>query len=73
MIEKCIDMKIVDFRQQLNNLINSSNLDAGIIYYIIKDVYYEVDKQYHNIVTDEYKQWVEYNQKLLEEEQLKQE
>ena len=75
MVEKCNDLKIIDFRQQINQLVNSSNLDAGIIYYIMKDVFYEVEKQYQRITQDEYKQWVEYNQKLQEEQEevLKQE
>lgn len=75
MVEKCNDLKIIDFRQQINQLVNSSDLDAGIIYYIIKDVFYEVEKQYQRITQDEYKQWVEYNQKLQEEQEevLKQE
>ena len=64
MIEKCNDLKIIDFRQQINQLINSSNLDAGIIYYIMKDIFYEVEKQYNNIVRDEYSQWIEWNNKL---------
>lgn len=69
MIEKCNDLKIIDFRQQINQLVNSSNLDAGIIYYIMKDVFYEIEKQYQKITQDEYKQWVEYNQKLQEEQE----
>ena len=75
MIGKCNDLKIIDFRQQINQLVNSSDLDAGIIYYIMKDVFYEVEKQYQRITQDEYKQWIEYNQKLQEgqEEVLKQE
>lgn len=75
MVEKCNDLKIIDFRQQINQLVNSSDLDAGIIYYIMKDVFYEVEKQYQRITQDEYKQWVEYNQKLQEEQEevLKQE
>lgn len=75
MVEKCNDLKIIDFRQQINQLVNSSDLDAGTIYYIMKDVFYEVEKQYQRITQDEYKQWVEYNQKLQEEQEevLKQE
>lgn len=69
MIEKCLDLKIVDFRQQINKLVSSCDLDAGIVYYIIKDVFYEVEKQYHKIVRDEHKQWEEWNQQLLEQEQ----
>ena len=69
MIEKCNDLKIIDFRQQINQLVNSSNLDAGVVYYIMKDVFHEVEKQYQKITQDEYKQWVEYNQKLQEEQE----
>ncbi|MBR2506938.1 MAG: hypothetical protein IKB70_08605 [Bacilli bacterium] len=45
-MNKTTNLQIVEFRQQINQLINSCELDAGIVYYIIKDIFYEVEKQY---------------------------
>lgn len=70
MIDKCLDLKIVDFRQQINQLISSCGLDAGIVYYIMKDVFYEIEKQYYKIIQDERKQWEEWSLRL-EENQIK--
>ena len=69
MIEKCLDLKIIDFRQQMNNVISSCGLDAGIVYYIMKDIFYEVEKQYKDIVQKEYQEWELLNQQLLKEEE----
>ena len=69
MIEKCLDLKIIDFRQQMNNVISSCGLDAGIVYYIMKDIFYEVEKQYKDIVQKEYQEWELLNQQFLKEEE----
>jgi hypothetical protein len=59
MIKKCINLKIIDFRQAINQLINSTDLDAGIVYYIIKDIFQEVERQYNEIIQEEYSRWME--------------
>lgn len=52
-MSESLNLKIANFNQQINSLINSSDLDAGIIYYIIKNVYNEVEKQYYKIINQE--------------------
>lgn len=57
MIEKTLNMKIMEFRQGLNEYINNSGLDSYVIYYVIKDLMREVEEQNERIVIDEYNQW----------------
>lgn len=60
MNEKTINLQIVEFRQQLNQAINSCYLDAGIVYYVVKDIFYEIEKQYNNIIKSEYDEWTSF-------------
>lgn len=62
MNEKTTNIQIVEFRQQINQVINTCGLDAGIVYYIIKDVFCEIEKQYNNIIKNEYNEWINFIQ-----------
>lgn len=59
MNEKTTNIQIVEFRQRINQLINSCGLDAGIVYYIMKDIFNEVEKQYNKISQQEYNQYIQ--------------
>lgn len=59
MNEKTINLQIVQFHQQINQLINTCGLDAGIVYYIMKDIFNEVEKQYQKISHQEYNQYIQ--------------
>ena len=59
MYEKTTNLQIVEFRQQINQVINSCGLDAGIVYYIMKDIFNEVEKQYQKISNQEYNQYIQ--------------
>ena len=59
MNEKTTNLQIVEFRQRINQLINSCGLDAGIVYYIMKDIFNEVEKQYQKISHQEYNQYIQ--------------
>ena len=39
-----------NFRQNLVNIINQCGLPPALIYYVLKDVYKEVEKTYFNLV-----------------------
>lgn len=66
-MSESLNLKIANFNQQINSLINSSDLDAGIIYYIIKNVYNEVEKQYYKIINQE--QYINYSLKESEKKE----
>lgn len=59
MNEKTINLQIIEFRQRINQLINSCGLDAGIVYYIMKDIFNEIEKQYNKISQQEYMQYTQ--------------
>lgn len=58
-MNKTTNLQIVEFRQQINQVINSCGLDAGIVYYIMKDIFNEVEKQYQKISHQEYNQYIQ--------------
>lgn len=66
-MNKTTNLQIVEFRQQINQLINSCGLDAGVVYYIIKDIFYEVEKQYQKISQNEYSEWITSSKKEQKE------
>lgn len=41
------------FRETLNNVINGTSLDMGGIYYVLKDVYRDVENQYFAQINQE--------------------
>lgn len=45
-----LNLESLSFRNQMAQLISSSSLPACIIYYIIKDIYQNIEKQYENIL-----------------------
>lgn len=53
------DLKIENFRTQLTQIINSANLPAGVIYYIIKDILTEVNELHVNQINIQYQQFCE--------------
>lgn len=42
-----INLKIVNFSNKLKYLIGTSQLPIGIVYYILKDTFNELQKQYY--------------------------
>lgn len=65
MSEKTINLQIIEFRQRIYQLINSCGLDAGIVYYIIKDIFNETERQYNKISQQEY---IQYTQQIQNNE-----
>ena len=53
------DLKIENFRTQLTQIINSANLPAGVVYYIIKDILTEVNELHVNQINIQYQQFCE--------------
>jgi hypothetical protein len=52
-------MKTIDceyFRENIKNVIQNSNLNIGIIYYIIKDIFNEIESLYYNQIDYEVSQ-----------------
>lgn len=41
------------FRETINNVINGTSLDMGGIYYVLKDVYRDVENQYFAQINQE--------------------
>ena len=50
------NLRIETFRNNLLELINSSQLSLGTIYYILKDIYNEVEKLYYMDVNNQFLQ-----------------
>lgn len=42
-----INLKIQDFRNNFNNLIKSSQLPIGVIYYVLKNSLSQIQQQYY--------------------------
>lgn len=49
-----MNLQIYELVQNLSNLINNSQLPIGIVYYIIKDIYQQMQELYNQQVTNEY-------------------
>lgn len=54
-----IDLKADNFKTQLINIINNSNLPPSLIMYILKDTYEEVVDLYNKTVSQQYNQMCE--------------
>lgn len=50
-----LNIQAVDFRNQLINLISTTTLPACVVYYIIKDLYNNVEQQFETIINQEKK------------------
>lgn len=50
---KTINVLAEDFKASLVNLINQSGLPLTIVYYIYKDVAYDLEKTYYNTIDHE--------------------
>lgn len=50
------NLRIETFRNNLLELINNSQLSLGTIYYILKDIYDEVEKLYYMDVNNQFLQ-----------------
>ena len=44
------------FKQTLIDTINNSGLPIGIAYYVVKDVFADIDTYYHQYVTKQYEE-----------------
>ena len=53
------DLKADNFKTQLLNIINGSNLPSFAVMYILKDTLNEVEKIYNNAVNEQYRQFCE--------------
>ena len=49
-MDKDINLVIEDFKGSLMNTINNSGLPISVVYYIMTDLYKEVDTQYYNYI-----------------------
>ncbi len=49
-----MNLQIYELVQNLSNLINNSHLPIGMVYYIIKDVYQQVQELYNQQIANEY-------------------
>lgn len=62
------NLKADNFRQNVCNVINSSELMISDVYYILKDILQEVTGLYNQQVDIEYKQFCDEENKKLEEQ-----
>lgn len=53
------DLRADNFKTQLNNLINESNLIPSIVLYILKDTTREIEQLYNQAVSYQYQQFCE--------------
>lgn len=53
------DLRADNFKTQLNNLINESNLTPSIVLYILKDTTREIEQLYNQAVSYQYQQFCE--------------
>ena len=49
-------MKYQNFVDGIKNLINESNLDIGAVYYILKDIYRDIEILYYKTMANEMRQ-----------------
>lgn len=61
------DLRVDNFKTQLINMLNESNLPISTIMYIIKDVFYDVSAEYNRIVNQQYKDFCEEAKKESEQ------
>ena len=52
-INKGFNTYINDFKKNLVNEINQSGLPVGIIYYILKDLYHDIEEAYQTVLINE--------------------
>ena len=62
------NLKIDNLRTGLANVINSSNLPAGIVYFVLKDVFTEVGNLYSMNANKEYQEFCEQTKEKENEE-----
>lgn len=62
------NIKIMQFRQELNEYINNSGLDSYVIYYIVKDLMREIEEQNERIVKEEWNLFVQQQKDSVESE-----
>ncbi|MCC8068719.1 MAG: hypothetical protein LIO71_03010 [Ruminococcus sp.] len=69
MKEVSINTKCEEFKQQIIGDINSSQLPISIVYFIMKDVFQEVEKTYYATLNQEAQEHIETksNAEVLEE------
>lgn len=53
------DLRADNFKTQLNNLINESNLIPSMVLYILKDTTREIEQLYNQAVSYQYQQFCE--------------
>lgn len=58
MKNKPLNLKIYELKEELIKIINNSDLDPGVIYYLIKDFFHAIEEQYFDIVKKEYNLWL---------------
>lgn len=65
-----INLQIDNFKTEMVNFINESNLPIAVVYYVLKDVLLEVERVYNQAASAEYQDFCE---QAIKEEQEKKE
>lgn len=68
-MEQNINLMIEDFKDNLINTINNAGFPPSIVYYILKDVYSNVESSYFNYLNQQKRQVAENQLQQLEQEQ----
>lgn len=59
-----------DLQNKLINDINNSQLPVGIVYYVAKDVFSQIEKEYQKELEIEKEETVENGEKIISQEQV---
>lgn len=70
-----INLQVENFREELINYLESSNLPASIVFYVLRDVSRTMEEQYQMILRDSYNKQMRAlaEQKAKEEQDKKEE
>lgn len=68
-MEQNIDLMIEDFKDNLVNTINNAGFPPSIVYYILKDVYSNVESSYFSYLRQQKRQVAENQLQQLVQEQ----
>lgn len=65
-MEQNINLMIEDFKDNLVNTINNAGFPPSIVYYILKDVYSNVESSYFNYLNQQRRQLAQMQQEQTE-------
>lgn len=65
-MEQNINLMIEDFKDNLINTINNAGFPPSIVYYILKDVYSNVESSYFNYLNQQRRQLAQMQQEQTE-------